>query len=199
MGRGYDVSPVSDEDRTWGCIIHEMVVLEQCGFYRDLLNGRKESKMTVGMARSSIRFGLRSVGLLVVFLAAMSLLACVAAIPVAVYYFETDKNYVAEADASSSADEVWAAIVRRGKQAEADGRAKIIDSNDTKRTMKITDGVQTANLKVLSLEENKSRVTIVASLPKSEEGQKEREKELALRLMKGLCEEAKAGCKFIKE
>lgn len=155
--------------------------------------------MTVGMAKSSIRFGLRSVGLLVVFLAAMSLLACVAAIPVAVYYFQTDKNYVAQADASSSADEIWAAIVRRGKQAEADGRAKIIDSNDTKRTMEITDGVQTANLKVLPLEENKSRVTIVASLPKGEEGEKEREKELALSMMKGLCEEAKAGCKLIKE
>lgn len=155
--------------------------------------------MTVGMAKSSIRFGLRSVGLLVVFLAAMSLLACVAAIPVAVYYFQTDKNYVAQADASSSADEVWAAIVRRGKQAEADGRAKIIDSNDTKRTMEITDGVQTANLKVIPLEESKSRVTIVASLPKGEEREKEREKELALSMMKVLCEETKTGCKFIKE
>ena len=155
--------------------------------------------MNVIASKSRMRFGLRPVGLLVVFLAAMSLMACPVVIPVAVHYFKTDDNYVAEADVSSSADEVWAAIVRRGKQAEADGRAKIIDSNDTKRTMKITDGVQTANLKVLSLEENKSRVTIVASLPKGEEGEKEREKELALSMMEGLCEEAKAGCKLIKE
>ena len=54
-------------------------------------------------------------------------------------------------------------------------------------------------MKVLPLEENKSRVTIVASLPKGEEGQKEREKELALSMMRNLCEEAKRGCKFIKE
>lgn len=75
------------------------------------------------------------------------------------------KNYVVEADTKRSVDEVWAAIIRRGKQAEADGRGKIIESNDTKRIMEVTDGVQTASLKVLSLEENKSRVTIVASLP----------------------------------
>ena len=155
--------------------------------------------MTVGMAKSNIRFGLRSVGTLAVFLAAMSLLACVTTISVAVYYFKTDDNYVAEADAISSADEVWAAIVRRGKQAEADGRAKIIKSNSTKRLMKITDGVQTANLKVIPLEESKSRVTIVASLPKGEERDKKREKELALTMMKGLCEEAQAECKFIKK
>jgi hypothetical protein len=141
----------------------------------------------------------RSVGLLIVLLVATSLLACPVVIPVAVHYFKTDDNYVAEADVSSSADEVWAAIVRLGKQAESDGRAKIIESNDTKRLMEITDGVQTANLKVIPLEESKSSVTIVASLPKGEEIEKEREKELALSMMKGLCGEAKAGCKFVKK
>lgn len=154
--------------------------------------------MNVIASRSKVGFGLRPVGLLIVLLVAMSLLACVAAIPVVVY-FKTDDNYVAEADANSSADEAWAAIVRLGKQAEADGRAKIIESNDTKRLMEITDGVQTANLKVIPLEESKSRVTIVASLPKGEEREKEREKELALSMMKVLCEETKTGCKFIKE
>ena len=141
----------------------------------------------------------RSVGLLIVLLVATSLLACFAAIPIAVYYSKTDDNYVAEADTMKSADEVWSAIVRLGKQAEADGRAKIIESNDTKRLMEITDGVQTANLKVIPLEESKSRVTIVASLPKGEEGKGEREEELAMSMMKGLCAEAKARCKFIKK
>ena len=150
-------------------------------------------------SKSRMRFGLRHVGLLVVFLAAMSLMACPVVIPVAVHYFKTDDNYVAEADVSSSADEVWAAIVRLGKQAEADGRAKIIESNDTKRLMEITDGVQTANLEVITLEESKSRVTIVASLPKGEERKGEREEELAMSMMKGLCAEAKAGCKFVKQ
>jgi len=154
--------------------------------------------MNVIASKSRMRFGLRPVGLLVVFLAAMSLLACVV-IPIAVYYSKTDDNYVAEADASSSADEVWVAVVRLGKQAEADGRAKIIESNDTKRLMEITDGVQTANLKIIPLEESKSRVTIVASLPKGEEGKGEREEELAMSMMKGLCAEAKARCKFIKK
>jgi hypothetical protein len=154
--------------------------------------------MNVIASKSRIRFGLRPVGLLVVFLAAMSLLACFTTIAV-VYYFKTDDNYIAEVDASSSADEVWAAIVRRGKQAEADGRGEIIKRNDTKRMLRITDGVQTADVKVMPLGESKSRVTIVASLPKGEELKREREEELAMSMMKGLCEEAKAGCKFIKE
>ena len=153
--------------------------------------------MIVRIPRNKIVLTL--IGLPGVFLTVMSLLACPVAIPIAVHYFKTDDNYVAEADASNSADEVWAAIVRLGKQAEADGRAKIIESNDTKRLMEITDGVQTANLKVIPLEESKSRVTIVASLPKGEERKKKREKELALTMMKGLCEEAQVECKFIKK
>jgi hypothetical protein len=150
-------------------------------------------------SKSNIRFGLRSVGLPVVFLAAMSLLACIAAIPIAVHYFQTEKNYVAEADARKGADEIWPAIVRLGEKAEADGRGEILERNDTERLLKITNRVQTAEVKVISLGKRKSRVTIMASVPKGEDSEIERAKELSMSMMNGLCEEAKAGCKFVEE
>ena len=152
--------------------------------------------MDVTESKSNLRFGLRSVGLPVVCLAAMSLLACIALIPIAVHYFKTEKNYVAEADARKGADEIWTAIVQLGEKAETDGRGEILERNDTERLLKITNRVQTAEVKVISLGKRKSRVTIMASVPKGEDSEIERAKELSMSMMKGLCEEAKADCKL---
>ena len=125
--------------------------------------------MSVGALKNKIRLRLRCAGLLAVFLVTIFFVGCIAAIPIAVYYFRTDDNYVAEADARKSADEVWGVIVRLGKQAEADGRLEILELDDKNRLLKATDGVQTAEVKVISLKERgpgKSRVTVVATVPK---------------------------------
>ncbi len=148
---------------------------------------------------SRIRFGLTPAVLLVVCLAAISLHACVAAIPLAVHYFKTDKNYVAEADAKKSADEVWTVVVRLAEKAEAEGRMEILKKDDTGRLLKGTDGVQTAEVKVFPLGKRESRVTVIATLSRGEKKKIEREQELAVRIMKRLCEEAEAGCKFVEE
>jgi hypothetical protein len=157
--------------------------------------------MNVIASRSKVGFGLRSVGLLVVFLTAISLLACVAAIPVVVYYYHTDNNYVVEADVRKDADELWLAVlrVREKREGEGEGRLKILDINHTERVMKATDGVQTGELKVIPVGKRKSRITIIADVPKGEEREREKEQELAAQIMKTLCEEAEAECKLVEE
>ncbi len=66
------------------------------------------------------------------------------------------------------------------------------------RLLKGTDGVQSAQVKVLPLGKGESRITVIATVPK---GEKKREKaqELASRIMKRLCEEAEAGCKLVEK
>ena len=156
----------------------------------------------MGVSKNRIRFGLRSAGLLAVFLGAIFFAGCIAAIPLAVYYFQTDDNYVAEADARRSADEVWAEIVRIAKEAEAESRIEILEIDDKERLLRHTDGVQTAEIKIIPLEETgakKSRITVIATVPKGEAKRREKTNELAARIVKRLCEEAKAGCKLIEE
>jgi len=154
--------------------------------------------MIGGTSMSRIRFGLTPAVLLVACLAAISLQACVVAIPLAVHYFKTDENYVAEADTQKSADEVWTEVVRIAEKAEAEGRIKILKKNDTERLLKGTDGVQTGEVKVFPLGKGESRITVMATVPKGEK-KREREQELAARIMKRLCEEAEAGCKLVEE
>ena len=153
--------------------------------------------MIVGALEKKNRF--RCAGLLAVFLVTIFFVGCIAAIPIAVYYFQTDDNYVAEADARKNADEVWSVIVRLGKQAEADGRLEIVELDDKNRLLKATDGVQTAEVKVIALKEReKSRVTVIATVPKGGEKKREKAEELAARIMKRLCEEADAKCELVE-
>ena len=155
--------------------------------------------MKVDTPMSMIRFRLRSVGPTVVLVAAISLMACVAAIPVAIHYFQTPENYVAQADTKRSAEEVYALLVRVAEKAKAEGRGEMLERDDTKRMIKMTDGVQIATAKVMPLEKRKSRITVIADVPEEVEREKEKEKELAARIMKRLCEKAKAKCTFVEE
>ena len=153
-------------------------------------------------SRSRIRLGLRSVSLLAVSLTAASLLACIAAIPVAVHYFQTPDGYVAEAETNKSADEVWTAIVRIAERRQAEGRGEILEKDDEDRQIEVTDGVQTATAKVIPLEKGRARLTIIADIPEGEEGEdveRQKEQELAARIMKNLCKEAKARCKVVEK
>jgi hypothetical protein len=125
---------------------------------------------------------------------------CIAAIPIAVYYYKTDKNYVATATVRKSADDVWLAVLRLGEEAETERGVKILKKDATGRLLEATDGVQTAEVKVLDEGRRKSRIVITADVP-SDDKEKElvKEKELAARIMKNICEEAKAECKLVEE
>ena len=128
-------------------------------------------------------------------------LGCVAAIPIAVYYYNTDKNYVATAEVRKNADDLWLGLLRlvERRAAEGEGKLEILKRNDTERLIEATDGIQTASLKVIPEGRRKSKIIITANLPKGEEKELNKEKELAARIMKNLCEEAKAECKLAEE
>ena len=78
-------------------------------------------------------------------------LGCVAAIPIAVYYYNTDDNYIATAEVRRNADDLWLAILRLAeKRVEAgEGKLKILKRDDTERLIEATDGVQTASVKII--------------------------------------------------
>ena len=128
-------------------------------------------------------------------------LGCVAAIPVVVYYYSTDDNYIATAEARRNADDLWLAILRLAERRieETEGKLKILERNDTERILELTDGYQSGSVKVIPTGRRKSKIVVVANLPKGEEKELEKEQELAARVMKALCEEAKAECKLVEE
>ena len=141
---------------------------------------------------------------LVAFLSIFSViffLGCVAAIPIVVYYYNTDDNYVAHAEVRKNADDLWLAILRLAERraAEGEGQLEILKRNDSERLIEATDGIQTASVKVIPEGRRKSKIIITADVPKGEEKELDKEKELAARIMKNLCEEAKAECKLVEE
>ena len=127
-------------------------------------------------------------------------LGCVAAIPVVVYYYSTDNNYVATAEVRKNADDLWLDLLRLAERraAEAEGKIEILKKNNTERLLEVTDGVQTASVKIIPDGRRKSKLVITADVPKGEEKELDKEKELAARIMKTLCEEAKAECKLVE-
>ena len=139
----------------------------------------------------------------VTFLSVLSIsfiLGCVAAIPVAVYYYKTHKHQVAHAEVRKNADDLWLAVLRLAERraAEAEGKIEILKKNNTERLLEVTDGVQTASVKIIPDGRRKSKLVITSDVPKGEEKELDKEKELAARIMKRLCEEAKAECKLVE-
>lgn len=123
---------------------------------------------------------------------------CVAAIPIAVHYFKTDDNYVATANVDKNADEIWQAVGRLADKGEAEGRLKIVKKDDPEKLLKVTDDVQTAEVKVNPEETGGAKIIVKADVPgESKEEEQEKEKELAIRIMNRLCAEVKADCKIV--
>ena len=48
---------------------------------------------------------------------------CIAAIPIAIHYYQGDKHYVATATVRKNADDVWLAVLRLGEKAETERRS----------------------------------------------------------------------------
>jgi hypothetical protein len=125
---------------------------------------------------------------------------CVAAVPIAIYYFQAEEGYVATADVKKDADQIWNTLVGMAEKREAEDRIKILKKDDATRVLKVTDDVQTADLKVIAKEKRGSKIIIKTDVPsESQEEELKKEEELAIRIMNNLCEEAKANCKLIEQ
>ena len=138
---------------------------------------------------------------LVTFLVVTFFLGCVAAIPVVIHYYSTDNYYVATAEVRKNADDLWLDLLRltERRTAEAKGKIEILKKNNTERLLEATDGIQTASVKVIPDGRRKSKIIVTADLPEEEEKELDKEKELAARIMKNLCEEAKAECRLVEK
>jgi hypothetical protein len=118
---------------------------------------------------------------LIAFGAALSAMGCFLAIPVAIKYYQSTREYVATAEVGVDADAVYRAAI---KEAEArSSTIKITKRDDSGRLLEITDGVQSASFKAVSLNGQKAEIVVVADVPKSGGG-KAKEEELALRIIR---------------
>ena len=138
----------------------------------------------------------------ILLLAVIFFVGCIAAIPIAVYYYKGDDTFVATAEVRKNADDIWLALLRHAEKRanESEGRIKILKRDDTERLLKATPQVQTAEVKIIAEGRRKSKIIITADIPdESKKKELAKEQEFAARIMKGLCEEAKANCKLVEE
>jgi len=125
----------------------------------------------------------KAVSTLLVTAMALSILGCVAAIPIAVKYYKDEQKYHATAEISALPDKVYAAAVSLAEEKEL----KITKQDAEKRIIEVTDGKQTALLSAKPLGDDKTEVAVVADIPDAKE-RKEDQKELALRVIDKVCE-----------
>ena len=113
--------------------------------------------------------------------AALSVTGCVLlAVPVAIKYYQSTREYVATAEIGMDAEAVYRTAV---KEAQArSSTIKILKRDDSGRLLEITDGSQTASLKAVPLASDRTEIVVVADVPKSAGGKKG-EQELALRII----------------
>ena len=125
----------------------------------------------------SIRRFLRSMMVAV----ALSVTGCVLlAVPVAIKYYQSTREYVATAEIGMDAEAVYRTAV---KEAQArSSTIKILKRDDSGRLLEITDGSQTASLKAVPLASDRTEIVVVADVPKSAGGKKA-EQELALKII----------------
>lgn len=159
--------------------------------------------MTNVTPRSRIEIGLRLVGLPVVFLTVMSLMACFAVIPPAVNYYKTRDAYVATVTLKVKAEKVYNAVVSVAEEKASDGKIKITNKAPQILFLEATDGVQTVSVKVNKVRKRQTNMVITANIPDqegvSEELEKNREKELAARTMKNVCQVLNQNCTLVEE
>ena len=122
--------------------------------------------------------------------------------PVIVYKSLKNKGYEAKAEIAAPAERVYSATVSGAE--EKAPKIKIVKKEDENMFLEITDGIQTASVKVKKLDDmEKSEITVIASVPKEEGQEKEakiaKEKELALRIVELLYTKLEVECTVKKE
>jgi len=153
---------------------------------------------TTGECRAADAAGKKSLVVATVFLTALFMVSCVAAIPIAIKYAESSSQTKAKAEIPLPAGKVYRTAVDLAKEKGL----RIVKQEDEKLYLEITDGVQTASLSAVAAGSNKTEITVIATLP-SQEGEekqrKEKEKELTLRVVDRLCERLAVRCTLVTE
>ncbi len=148
----------------------------------------------------SIRF----LGLGVAGLFTITIIGCIAAIPVAIVYFSGDKGYEATAQVPLPVDEIYQIALKQAEEAK-DRNVEIVDKNDAKHIFVVTDGIQKGTFQAKEVDSKNSVITVRATVPKKkdvEDAKKQKikeEKELALRAVTNLCKAAKVECTVVKK
>lgn len=159
--------------------------------------------MTVVTTRSKDRIGLRLVGLSVVFLTIMSLMACFAAIPPLVHYYKTKDAYVGTVTLNAKAEKVYSEILSLAEKQEQEGKIKILNKAKEIQYIEVTDGKQTAGVKVNKVNKRQSTMIITANIPDaegvSEDLERQKEKDLAGRIMKKICQDLNLNCQLVEQ
>jgi hypothetical protein len=125
----------------------------------------------------------KRVGALMLSAMLFSIFGCIAAIPVAVKYIKDNQQYSAKAELPAPAEKVYAAAVSMAEEKDV----KILQKDDAKLMIEVTDGKQTASLTAAAVNSEKTEITVTASIPEAQE-KKTEEKELALRIIDRVCE-----------
>ena len=151
---------------------------------------------------TSSRIVLRLIGLAVIFLALISLTGCPVVIPAAVNYYQTSDAYVATVALKLDAEKVYSEIVSLTEEKEKQGKIEITNKAKQILYLEATDGVQTAGLKVNKVGKGISNIVITSDVPDtdelSEELEKDREKELAHKIIREVCQRLNQNCTLVE-
>ena len=123
--------------------------------------------------------------------------------PIAIYkYSKKDKGYEAIVQMPAAPEKVYSTAVSLAQEKAPD--IKIVKKEDENMFLEVTDGIQTASITVKkAAEEGKSEFAVIATVPKEEgqekEVQKDKEKELAHRIVYMMCTKLEVECTLTKE
>ena len=148
--------------------------------------------------------GLRgAVGLAFVLLTLPSLMACFAFIPPIVNAYKTRDSYVATVSLKVKAEKVYSELVSVAEQKASERKIKITNKAPEILFLEVEDGVQTAGIKVNKVGEGMSNMVITATIPDTKgvsmELDKNREKELAVRIATNVCQAFHQDCQLSEQ
>ena len=125
-------------------------------------------------------FGIRVFGIFFVLVVAAFLLSCVAAVPVIIYYQST-KHFTATVQVDAKAEDVYQTALRI---VEEQPNVKLVKKDDEKLIVEAKLEEKEGSIKAVPISANKCQLIATADA-----GDKEADKEMALRIVKRICDE----------
>ena len=154
--------------------------------------------MTKKALRQADGFGLKLAGRLVIFLMVLSFLGCVAAIPVAVVYYEREHEYIVTVQLPENADKVYHTAIQVGEEMSREGKVKVVKREDSKRLIdgeSISQPPRKGSFHVIPVDGGSSQI-----IATGEHGKYEKEdKALTFEAVKRVAEKLGVKYKLIKE
>ncbi|HET6513905.1 MAG TPA: hypothetical protein VFG09_02005 [Thermodesulfovibrionales bacterium] len=134
----------------------------------------------------------KRLSLAVILVTALSMLSCIAAVPIIVMKVREANQSKLTAEMPAPPEKVFNMAVEMAEEKNV----QILKKEEDKRYLEVTDGVQTASLKAEESGTYNSKVTVITSIKTEEEKEKkkEQEQELGQRIMNRLCERLKVQC-----